>query len=1025
MNEVRKTPIALATAALFAGISFGAQAAPTVSITSPASNASLSGTSVSCGANATDSSGVARVNFRMRGEGVNTSLGTDTGSPFTCRIDTTDFKNGTYTFEAIATAKNGSVTTARRTVTVANGSTGGGSGGGSGGSGAPTVSISSPGDGASVSGKSVSFAASASDSNGISSVQFKLGSTTLKTDTSSPYSGSFDSTKFANGSHTLEVTATDRNGVKTTTQRAITIANGGSTTPPPSNSGPVVSFTKPANNATVAAGAVACTVTATDPDGVKQVQWFHNDKLVNTEGLAPYDICKVNATTNGTHKIKAVATDAKGNVGQAEITINVGSSGGGGSNTPPTVGITSPASGAKLSGKSAAYVATASDTGGSVAKVEMFLGTKLVSTKTAAPYSGTIDTTQVGNGAHMLMAVATDNLGAQTTTQRSVTVENSVTPPPDPDPNPNPGQGTNLPSTNVRAVPTFESVGVYWKPGSNPGAAGCKIRFRKTTDSTWREGLAMGYVSADSECRGSLVHLEPGTNYAVEMGTGSSFTAGINTKTWSENFPIAQTIHVSSSSQPLNITSGGTANGYILYTPAPGSSATIDVANGADYNVKISAPYVIVRGLTLKNARQDGILLTQGAKDVVIEDNDISGWGRIHPQGKKSSDGWQIGENADSGIAARCGSGSTPWLERSIIQRNKIHHPRYGSNSWSDGHPYGPNAVLFKNCGGNHVFRYNEAYSSPGHYFMDVYGGGTNFSNAGMPTSDSDIYGNILMHAWDDAIEAEGSNMNVRVWGNYFDQTATGVASTSTSKGPIYIWRNVWNRNRNKSMVALDSDSRLYMFKSGSVDGFKGGKRYVFHNTMLQAPGTGGAKMPLGGGAGLAGPGNGVNLEDTMSRNNVFHVWKPHWNAIYNVNAGNDLDYDLTNGGFQVPSGAEPNRVIATPTYRSGHGWSNEAGGNYQLQPGSPGYDQGVRIPNFNDGFTGAAPDMGAHEGDTPAMKLGVSGGSAGGSWAGPVGGGTSSSASTGGDTGGSTGGTTTTGSTGGGVCSSILCAAQ
>ena len=54
----------------------------------------------------------------------------------------------------------------------------------------------------------------------------------------------------------------------------------------------------------------------------------------------------------------------------------------------------------------------------------------------------------------------------------------------------------------------------------------------------------------------------------------------------------------------------------------------------------------------------------------------------------------------------------------------------------------------------------------------------------GMPTSDSDIYGNILMHAWDDAIEAEGSNMNVRIWGNYMDQTATGVATTSTSRGP-------------------------------------------------------------------------------------------------------------------------------------------------------------------------------------------------------------------------------------------------
>ena len=144
--------------------------------------------------------------------------------------------------------------------------------------------------------------------------------------------------------------------------------------------------------------------------------------------------------------------------------------------------------------------------------------------------------------------------------------------------------------------------------------------------------------------------------------------------------------------------------------------------------------------------------------------------------------------------------------------------------------------MRFKECGGNHVFRYNEVYSSWGHYFADGYGGGDNFSFKGMPNSDSDVYGNIIKHVWDDAVEAEGANNNVRVWGNYFDHTATGAATTATSKGPVYVWRNVQNRSRNKSMNTLDGDSRLYTFKSGSVDGFGDGRRYVFHNTSLQAP---------------------------------------------------------------------------------------------------------------------------------------------------------------------------------------------
>jgi hypothetical protein len=66
------------------------------------------------------------------------------------------------------------------------------------------------------------------------------------------------------------------------------------------------------------------------------------------------------------------------------------------------------------------------------------------------------------------------------------------------------------------------------------------------------------------------------------------------------------------------------------------------------------------------------------------------------------------------------------------------------------------------------------------------------------------------------------------------------------------------------------------------------------------------------------------------------------------------------------------NGIHATPTYRSGHGWQSESGGQYQLQPGTPGADQGVAIPNFNDGFLGAAPDVGAAEGGAAAMKFGI-----------------------------------------------------
>jgi hypothetical protein len=595
-------------------------------------------------------------------------------------------------------------------------------------------------------------------------------------------------------------------------------------------------------------------------------------------------------------------------------------------------------------------------TGTEIKRVRFHLDTTELNKDNSSPWNCVLDTTKFANGTHALKAVAFDRNGKSTSTQISVNIQNGAPPPP-------PAVPT--------AVPTFESLGLYWKPPANPGAAGCAVQYRKSGDIEWKDGLALWYDSRNSECRGSLVHLSPGTTYEMEFSLpGQAPSAQLTAATWSESFPIAETVYVSDTSQPFNISTGGTASGYVLYAPAPGATtATIDVANGYDHNITISAPYVIVRGLTLKGAKSHAIELREGARDVVIEGNDISGWGR--DSGKLSSEGWKIGINGDSAVHAYCGTG--PWLERTILQSNRMHHPRYGSNSWADGHPAGPNAVYFHECGGNHVFRYNEVYSEWGRYFVDGYGGAENFGTKGIPNADSDIYGNIIQHTWDDAIEAEGANRNVRIWGNYIDQTTTGIATTSTSAGPVYIWRNVWNRARTYSNRTLDTDQRNYMFKSGSVSPYGDGRRYVFHNTMLQADPLPGSIYPLGGGEGLAGPTSTQVMTNTVSRNNVWHIWKSWWNSIDSKGGeGNDLDYDLFNGNIVAYPGAEANGIVGIPIYAPGHGWSSESGGLYQLAPESPGYDRGVRLPNFNDAFTGAAPDMGAHEAGTPTMRFGV-----------------------------------------------------
>jgi hypothetical protein len=483
-----------------------------------------------------------------------------------------------------------------------------------------------------------------------------------------------------------------------------------------------------------------------------------------------------------------------------------------------------------------------------------------------------------------------------------------------------------------RAVTTFESIGVYWTPPSDPGAAGCAIRFRKAGDGAWREGLPLWFDRRNAECRGSLVNLEPDTRYEIQVGEKT-----FSSRTWSERFPISRTVRVKEA-RSLAITQGGSASGYVLYD---GSGTTIDGADSEQHNITIAAPYVIVRGFTLKGAKQDAIRLLPGSHDVVIEDNDIAEWGRLRYTNSK---GWKIGMDMEAGVRAAC---NKSWqLERLIVQRNRIHHPRYGANSWSWGHPAGPQAITLGYCGGNHVIRWNEIYSEDGRYFNDGIGGEDNFSATGFPNADTDIYGNRISHAWDDGIEAEGGNANVRIWGNYLDLTAVGIASTVTHAGPLYVWRNVYARSRKMSERAPEADDRGPFFKAGASETFGGGRRYVFHNTSLQPGGNQGA------GQGISGNTN-QPLTNTITRNNIWHIWRSGWWVINEAGgSGNDFDHDLYNGRLNAYRGAEKN--------------GTEFNGN------PDGKDKGVRIANFNDHYVGRAPDIGAQENGAPPMRFGL-----------------------------------------------------
>jgi len=77
--------------------------------------------------------------------------------------------------------------------------------------------------------------------------------------------------------------------------------------------------------------------------------------------------------------------------------------------TPPTTSITSPGSGATVSGTTTVQ-ANASDSGG-VTRVELFVDGSLAGTDTMSPYSFAWSTTSVGDGSHGLQTRAYDGAG--------------------------------------------------------------------------------------------------------------------------------------------------------------------------------------------------------------------------------------------------------------------------------------------------------------------------------------------------------------------------------------------------------------------------------------------------------------------------------------------------------------------------------------------------------------------------------------------------------------------------------------
>ncbi len=172
--------------------------APTVSVTAPANNSTVSGTATVT-ATASDNVGVTKVEFYVNGA----LNATDTTAPYNYAWNTKNVANGNYTLTAKAYDAAGNVGQSGNVVINVNNPVPDII--------APTVSITAPVNNATVN-KTVTITATASDNVGVTKVEFYLNGSLFATVTKAPYSFSVVTTSADNGRYTLTAKAYDAAG---------------------------------------------------------------------------------------------------------------------------------------------------------------------------------------------------------------------------------------------------------------------------------------------------------------------------------------------------------------------------------------------------------------------------------------------------------------------------------------------------------------------------------------------------------------------------------------------------------------------------------------------------------------------------------------------------------------------------------------------------------------------------------------------------------------------------------------------
>ncbi|HEY4248180.1 MAG TPA: LamG-like jellyroll fold domain-containing protein [Lacunisphaera sp.] len=262
----------------------------------------------------------------------------------------------------------------------------------------PAVSLTAPTSGAAYTAPgSFTLSATASDPDGtVSKVEFFQGTTKIGEDANAPYN--FPVSGLNAGNYSYFARVTDNTGATADSSTiSITVSS--------PNLPPTVALTAPVDGATfIAPATITLTASAADADGtIAHVDFYQGSALIGQGLNAPYSISTSTLFT-GSYVFSAKAYDNSGALTTSSaVNVTVLNP-----NQPPTVAITSPATGASYDDPANFSInASASDPDGSIAKVELFQNGSRVGQSLSTPFTFAISGLPMG--IYDFVARATDN----------------------------------------------------------------------------------------------------------------------------------------------------------------------------------------------------------------------------------------------------------------------------------------------------------------------------------------------------------------------------------------------------------------------------------------------------------------------------------------------------------------------------------------------------------------------------------------------------------------------------------------